>query len=83
MVFPQYVEVPSADYASHARNAVLEYKGLAQSPLSALFDSTAAHIINTPGLTQPEAVCYSRDGRDILTTSEGSGPPLVILRRKN
>ncbi|MFA6235630.1 MAG: hypothetical protein WC824_15785, partial [Bacteroidota bacterium] len=35
-------------------NAVLEYEGLSQSPLSALFDSTAARIINTPGLTQPE-----------------------------
>jgi hypothetical protein len=64
-------------------NAVLEYEAAAFSPLSALFDSSAARIINTPGLTQPEAVCFSLDGRDVLTTSEGNRPPLFILRRKN
>ncbi|MFZ1729205.1 MAG: hypothetical protein WBQ23_12495 [Bacteroidota bacterium] len=63
-------------------NAVLEYEAPALSPLSALFDSTAARVIETPGLTQPEAVCYSRNGRDVLTTSEGNRPPLFILRRK-
>lgn len=64
-------------------NAVLEYKTQAGAPLSTLFDSTAAIVIETPGLTQAEAVCYSRDGRDILTTSEGSRPPLLILRKKD
>jgi hypothetical protein len=63
-------------------NAVLEYDAVEGLPLSALFDSSAARIIETPGLLQAEAVCYSRSGLDILTTSEGNTPPLVILRKK-
>lgn len=61
-------------------NAVLEYVVPPGTPLRGLFDSAPAHIFSTPGLIQAEAVCYSRDGRDILTTSEGVRPPLLILR---
>ncbi|MBE0643531.1 MAG: hypothetical protein IH600_05590 [Bacteroidetes bacterium] len=63
--------------------AVLEYLAPAGSTPAALFDSTAVQNISTPGLTQAEAVCYSRDGRDILTTSEGVNPPLLIIRRSD
>lgn len=62
-------------------STVLEYVAPAGTAPAALFDSTAAFSISTPGLTQAEAVCYSRDGRDILTTSEGVNPPLLIIRR--
>ena len=62
--------------------AVLEYETAAVPPLPAVFDSGAARSIPTPGLQQAEAACYSRDGKDILTTSEGDRPPLLILRRK-
>jgi hypothetical protein len=64
-------------------NALLEYETTGGGPFPSIFDSTAARIIATPGLQQAEAACYSRDGRDILTTSEGVRPPLLILRRMN
>lgn len=62
-------------------NAVLEYVVPLDTPIRDLFDAAPVHSISTPGLMQAEAVCYSRDGRDILTTSEGVRPPLLILRR--
>jgi hypothetical protein len=64
-----------------AYSAILEYEAPGGSVPGALFDSTAVKNIGTPGLTQAEAACYSRDGRDIVTTSEGVNPPLIILRR--
>ena len=64
-------------------NGLLEYETRALPAIPALFDSVAARTMTTPGLLQAEAACYSRDGRDILTTSEGGRPPLLILRRNN
>lgn len=61
-------------------NGLLEYETRALPAVPAIFDSAAARTMATPGLTQAEAACYSRDGRSILTTSEGSRPPLLILR---
>lgn len=62
---------------------LFEYETAAGNPLQAVFDSTAARTLPTPGLTQSEAACYSRDGTDIVTTTEGLNPPLLILRRKH
>lgn len=63
--------------------ALLEYRVSQAGPLSAMFDSANVSILNPTALMQAEAACYSRDGRDLLTTSEGSHPPLLILRRGN
>ena len=61
---------------------LFEYETAAGNPLPAVFDSSAARTLATPGLAQTEAACYTRDGRDIVTTTEGLNPPLLILRRK-
>ncbi len=63
--------------------ALLEYRIPQSRPTSVMFDSANVVILSTPGLLQTEAACYSRNGRDLLTTSEGSRPPLLILRRRN
>ncbi|MBR9975355.1 MAG: hypothetical protein KFF77_07220, partial [Bacteroidetes bacterium] len=61
-------------------NSMLEYETRVLPAVPAIFDSSVARVLPTPGLLQAEAACYSRDGRSILTTSEGSNPPLLILR---
>lgn len=60
--------------------AVLEYRISNPDSLSSAFPGIP-RVLPTPGLTQAEAVCYRRDGRDILTTTEGARPPLVVIRR--
>lgn len=71
----------STRLALRTYGAVLEYRISNPDSLSSAL-ATAPRIIPTPGLPQAEAVCYHRDGRDILTTTEGATPPIFIIRRQ-
>jgi len=61
---------------------IVEYYAAAGSTLPALLATDSSAVIYSPALPQAEAVCYLRNGRAIVTGSEGSHQPLVIIHRK-
>ena len=62
--------------------AIIELRGSNTQSIPGLVAADSMVTITSPLLPQAEAVCYSRDGRAILTSSEGSAMPLLRLSRR-
>jgi len=82
--------VTGADFASTADRIVVRTYGAmyeyslpgATSPLDVL-NTEPSTTLTKPVLQQAEAVCYTRDGRHIYTTSEGENQPLYRIERRD
>ncbi|PLX24475.1 MAG: hypothetical protein C0600_13000 [Ignavibacteria bacterium] len=59
---------------------IIESNVMETHPLSAHFTNPDWKLLPAAALFQPEAVCYSRDGRQILTGSEGNNTPILRFR---
>jgi hypothetical protein len=87
--FSFFRRVTAADLSADGRSAVfrsyggiVEHYAVSGRTPDELMAADSSATIYSPALPQAEAVCYLRNGRAIVTGSEGSRQPLVIIPRK-